>query len=105
MYKNQSAHKRCQGILFIVFALIGQLSPEDFPADIPEWPEEELQENDPNDEPEIKPDDLDSEEIDLGIQEEVPELDEQEIDESTDGAEDVPTEPRNSLTDLNEKTI
>ncbi len=79
MDKNQSAQQQCKGILLVAFALISQVisqvGPEDFPADIPERPEEELPENEPFDEPEIDQDDLvQEEEIDLEGQEEVPEL-------------------------------
>ena len=106
MNRIQSAHQQYQGILIIAFAVISQVGPEDFPADIPEQPEEELPENNPNDEPEIDEDDLDSEEeIDLGLQEEVPELDEEEIDEGANDAEGIPVEPRNPPSDLNESTI
>lgn len=105
MNRIQSAHQQYQGILIIAFALISQVGPEDFPADIPERPEEELPENDPNDEPEIDQDDLDSEEeLDLDEGEEIPDLDEQEIDEEANDAEAVPLEPRNPPSDLNETT-
>lgn len=106
MDKNQSEHQQRQGILLVAFALISQIGPEDFPADIPEQPEEELPENEPLDEPEIDQNDLDQEEeIDLEGQEEVPELDEPEIDEEANDAEGVPVEPRNPPSNLNETTI
>ncbi len=106
MNRIQSAHQQYQGILVIAFAVISQVGPEDFPADIPERPEEELPENDPNDMPEIDQDDLDSEEeLDLDDEEEIPELDEQEIDEEANDAEGLPVEPRNPPSDLNETTI
>ncbi|MCS4167919.1 hypothetical protein HS960_10065 [Sphingobacterium paramultivorum] len=83
MKKNQIMQDRYQGILIVAFAIVAQQGPEDLPNDVPDNPEEELSENEPDETPEMPDQD------DLGIDEELgdeeenefPKLDEQEEDE------------------------
>ncbi|WP_088161291.1 hypothetical protein [Sphingobacterium sp. G1-14] len=83
MKKNQITQDRYQGILIVAFAIVAQQGPEDLPNDVPDNPEEELLENEPDETPDMPDQD------DLGIDEELgneeenefPEIDEQEDDE------------------------
>lgn len=84
MNKNQITQDRYQGIPIVAFAIVAQRGPEDLPNDVPDNPEEELSENEPDETPEMPDQD------DLGIDEELGNEEENEfpeIDEEDDERE------------------
>jgi len=85
MNKNFAMKDAHQGMAILALAIVSQSGPENLPNDIPDEHEEELPENTPDQEPEIDQDDFETdEEIDLGVEEDRPEIpDQDDLDETT----------------------